>query len=222
MSIDLEELVWMVRLRSFIVDGSFKEALSYLRALPTGRMGHAKQRVFRNEGQEIVKGLILDYYKKSDYSMVVKIWEVYQNSYLSQVSGDSALSYMMAKSLMYLGLNKTFEEFIQSRQLVNKAIEKTFPLWIANNKLVKKKNYIEEIEVEQSIKLKDWKEAASRLLKLEKLDRSYKKISYYRGIIFRSITRNKYYIYSVELCKVLILIFYCEKNIFFLHFCRGI
>lgn len=180
---NLEELLWLVRLRTYIVEKDFKKALTYLRAMPMGRMNITKQRVFENEGQEIIKGLILDYYKSSDYSMIVKIWEVYNERYLSKVSSDPSLVYMMAKSLIRLGMNKTYQEFIENRRGHSKQLNKNFPIWVRDDQLPAVGNLIEELELEQSIKMKNWKQADKRLAILKKKRPNHQKNDYYGGII---------------------------------------
>ena len=77
-----KQLLWLARLRTLIIDKKFKEALSYLEAIPIEVLPPSYKRVFKSDGAEIIYGLLDELYRNSDYSRVVKIWETIQREIL--------------------------------------------------------------------------------------------------------------------------------------------
>ena len=51
---DLKRLLWLVRLRTYIVDKNYTEGLAYLRSIPFNTIKPVEKRVFQGDGAEII------------------------------------------------------------------------------------------------------------------------------------------------------------------------
>lgn len=185
-----KKLLWLVRLRTFIVDEKFEQALSYLKAIPLTGFTPSEKRVFEADGAEIIYGIINDFYARSDYSEAIKVWETYKNKYIRKVANDPYMNYIVGKSYLKIGLydgfEKTYSDFIKLKSSPNR----TFPNWVNRNK--SGVNFvIEELPIIKNIKLKNWSAANRGLLKLQKINPRFNKLNYYHGII--TFNQNKYF-----------------------------
>lgn len=180
---NLKKLLWLVRLRTFIVDKNYNKALSYLNAVPVTSLKPSEKRVFEADGAEIVYGLIDDYFKKSDYSNLVRIWEIYKDRYVNKVATDAYLNFIVAKSYMKMGLYEAFDNhYLRYKKLSSTPI-KTFPIWYEREIKVWGLALLKEMELIKHINLKNWKLAKKSLDQFSKLMKGYNKVNYYKGII---------------------------------------
>ncbi len=106
---NLKKLLWLVRLRLFIVTKDYDKALAYLTTVPLDSMKPAERRVFEGDGAEIVFGIIQDAYLKEDYAKVVKLWEIYKNKYESKVAKNPYMNFVACDAFIKLGLYKSYD-----------------------------------------------------------------------------------------------------------------
>lgn len=180
---NLKKLLWLVRLRTFVTDKEYSKGLSYLNAIPVNSLRPSERRVFEADGAEIIYGQIDSYYKKSDYSSLVRLWEIYKDRYINKVAADPYLNFIVAKAYIKMGLYNAFDAHFKRYKKVSRTPEKTFPVWYERDIKIWGVALLKEMEVVKDINLKNWEVAQRNLRSLSKLMKNYNKINYYRGII---------------------------------------
>ena len=179
----LSKLLQQVRLRTLIVDGKFKEALAYLSLLPTISMAKIDARIFEGDGAEIVYGIISDFYKKSEYSQVIKAWQTYKDKYVDKVAMDPYMNFVVGSSYVKLGLYKGFDDVYASFEKLRDTPNRTFPVWVDRNQELKASDLLAELVIVKDIKLKNWDLVGKNIASFEKRLPNYNKTNYYKGLI---------------------------------------
>ena len=180
---NIKKLLWLVRLRSFIVDGKYNQALSYLDAIPLGILNMYERNVFLGDGAEIVYGIISKYYKEEQYAKAVDIWKSYKNKYIEKVARDPYMNLILGKSYLKLGFLSNMEEILDSFEKNTHIPERTFPIWIERQLHLEHGAVVMELNIIRHIKLKNWKLALSEIKKLSKIRPKYNKNNYFKGVI---------------------------------------
>lgn len=180
---DLKKLLWIVRLRSFIVDKKWNDALSYLTAVPVNSLAPADVRVFKGDGSSIVYGLLEDNYKQSNYSKVVKIWELYKKRYVDKVAMDPHMNFMVGHAYINLGLYDGFNRLYKSFAKIQDAAERTYPIWHKHDRRYRPKEMLFELKILRNIKLQNWKVVKKLVGKLDRIFPRASKAKYYKGLI---------------------------------------
>ena len=181
---DLNKLLWLVRLRTFIVDGRFQEALSYLNAIPITSMSLGELRMFEGDGAEIVYGILFELYRESEYSKIVKIWEIYKDKYISKVAMDPFLNFIVGSSYIRLGLFKGFERLYVSFEKIKNSPEKTFPVWNERIHTIDSKLMLLELKVISNFELQNYTEVKKYLVEYERVAPETTKLNYYKGMMY--------------------------------------
>jgi TolA-binding protein len=179
---NLAKLLQQVRLRTLIVDGKFKEALAYLTLIPTNSMPKIDSRIFDGDGAEIVYGIIADFYKKSEYSQVIKAWQTYKDKYLDKVAMDPFMNFVVGSSYVKLGLYKGFDEVYAAFEKLKDTPNRTFPIWVERNEELKASDLLSELVIVKDIKLKNWDLVQKNIASFEKRLPNYNKTNYYKGL----------------------------------------
>lgn len=177
-----KKLLWLSRLRGFIVDKEYLKALTYLSALPLTSLKKIEKRVFEADGAEIIYGLISTFYEKSDYSKVVELWGTYRDRYIRKVANDPYMNFIVGKSYLKLGLYDNFESLYSSFKELERAPQMSFPLWIPRKKN-NNKEVLLELSILKDIKLKNWKKASAGIQALLNINNSNEKVYYYKGLV---------------------------------------
>jgi TolA-binding protein len=179
---NLAKLLQQVRLRTLIVDGKFKEALAYLTLIPTTSMPKIDSRIFEGDGAEIVYGIIADFYKKSEYSQVIKAWQTYKDKYLDKVAMDPFMNFVVGSSYVKLGLYKGFDDVYAAFEKLKDTPNRTFPIWVERNEELKASDLLSELVIVKDIKLKNWDLVQKNITSFEKKLPNYNKTNYYKGL----------------------------------------
>ncbi|MBY0415907.1 MAG: tetratricopeptide repeat protein, partial [Bdellovibrionales bacterium] len=180
---NLTKLLQQVRLRTLIVDGKFKEALAYLSLIPTSGMAKIDSRIFDGDGAEIVYGIISDFYKKSEYSQVIKTWQTYKDRYLDKVAMDPFMNFVVGSSYVKLGLYKGFDDVYAAFEKLKDTPNRTFPIWVERNEELKASDLLSELVIVKDIKLKNWDLVQKNIANFEKRLPNYNKTNYYKGLV---------------------------------------
>ena len=180
---DQKKLLWLVRLRTFLADGQYQKALTYLSAIPLTAMKPVERRVFESDGAEIIYGLILSYYKKAEYSKVVRAWNLYKKKYVSKVANDSYMNFIVGQSYLKLGLLDGFEKVYSTFEKLKKTPGQTFPIWVKRESRFKKSDVLTELSLVKSLKLKNLSLAKRALVTLMNKKPNYNRNRYYAGLI---------------------------------------
>lgn len=180
---NLTKLLQQVRLRSLIVDEKYKEALTYLSLLPMVTMPKIDARVFDGDGAEVIYGIISEFYKKSEYSQVIKAWQTYKDKYVDKVAQDPFINFVVGSSYIKLGLYKGFDEVYASFEKLKDTPNRTFPIWIARGSFQKASDLLSELVLIKDIKLQNWDLVQKNIATFDKKMASYNKTNYYRGLV---------------------------------------
>ncbi len=180
---DLQQLLWLVRLRTLINTNKLKKALSYLTSLPLNSFKSVERRMFEADGAEIVYGLIRELYNESNYADAIKYWEIYRNKYLNKVALNPYLNFLICHAYLKLGLNDSFKRTYASFKKLKDEKINTFPMWIPRRNIGTVKGMLAELDLLKLMKEKQWKKAAKATATLKKVQKDFPKIDYYRGVI---------------------------------------
>lgn len=194
---NLTKLLQQVRLRTLIVDGKYKEALSYLSLIPTMGMAKIDMRIFEGDGAEIVYGIISDLYKKAEYSQVIKAWQTYKDKYVDKVALDPYINFVVGSSYVKLGLYKGFDDTYAAFEKLKDTPNRTFPVWIERDS-AKASDLLAELVIVKDIKLRNWDLVAKNIQAFETKLPGYNKTNYYRGIVSYSQKNYKEAISHLE------------------------
>lgn len=183
LSRNLKKLLWLTRLRSFIVDGEYKKALTYLSALPLTSLARVDRRVFEADGAEIIYGIIKNSYQNSDYSLVVKDWTRNKDRYVSKVANDHYLNFIVGKSFLKLGLYEGFNDLYASFTKLSTTPARSFPIWVNRPRQDNSQSMLLELEVTKNLKLKNWDQVKRGISKLRNIYNRNNKVNLYSGIM---------------------------------------
>ncbi len=189
---NLKKMLWCVRLRSFIVDGEYLKALSYLNAIPISSLKPSERRTFNGDGAEIVLGLIQKLYRKGNYSKIIRLWEIYKAKYISKVALDPYTNYIVGKAYLNLALYNSFDNFYNSFSKLNHTPKRQFPKWITRVSYVNRETLLDELLIVKNIKLKNWSQVEKEL---EHFSNQNRRKSYYLGLLHYN---QKKYIQAVR------------------------
>lgn len=176
---DLQKLLWLVRLRTFIVDEKFQEAMAYLKSIPLESFISTETRVFEGDGAEIVYGMIQSFFKSGDYANVIKAWEVYKDQYVSKVALDPMMNFLVGKSYLKLGLHKGFDRLYVSFKERKEAPLRSYPIWIKRSEAVEEGQLFTELDLTRHLQLGNYDVASKLADSMPQIPRKF----YYEGMI---------------------------------------
>ncbi len=176
---DLQKLLWIVRLRTFIVDQKYREAMAYLKSIPLESFKTEEKRVFEGDGAEIVYGMIQSFFSKGDYANVIKAWEVYKDQYVTKVALDPMMNFLVGKSYLKLGLYKGFDRLFTSFKTRGNAPVRSYPLWVERTEDDSQKELFNELDLARHLQLKNFDLAQKLVGELPDMPRKY----YYLGLL---------------------------------------
>jgi hypothetical protein len=177
------KLLWLVRLRTYIKDKDFKKALAYLKAIPLNTLRPTDRRVFQADGAEVAYGLLIEAFEKSDYSNVVRLWQIYKDEYISKVAMDPYLNFIVGKSYLKLNFYSAVEQIGENLKTLRTSPAKTYPIWIERHYKFDSDVMLTELVVRKDIRLKNYKKAQELISLAIKKHPEFKKLYMYRGII---------------------------------------
>ena len=180
---DLKKLLWQVRLRTFIVEKKYDEALAYLNALPLKSMVPTDRRVFESDGAEVVYGVIESSFNSGEYANVIKAWEIYKDQYVDKVANDPQMNFLVANAYIRLGLMDGFDELYEKFSKSKLEITKTFPVWVERTNSANAKSLLAELQIVRNLKLKNWDVVKREISSLRKAKTNIEKLDYYQGLL---------------------------------------
>ena len=178
-----KKLLWLVRLRTFINDGNFERAISYLDALPLTSMTPIERRVFEGDGAEVVYGLVKKFYKDSDYDKIIQVWNKYSRRYVQKVANDPVMNFIVGQSFIRLGLYDNFEKLYTKFKALSATPTRSFPIWVSRARMEQKDEILTELSIIKNIKLSNYKLALKDLNRLKITNKGSNKLNYYEGMI---------------------------------------
>ncbi len=179
---DLEKLLWQTRLRSFIVDGKYEEALTFLTALPIAGMKLSEKKVFEADGAEVVYGIIKSNFDEGKYARAIRAWEIYKNTYFKKIGTDPEVQFIIAKSYINLTLWDGFQKMYEKMVASTKEVAHTFPLWVPRKEVKKLDLYKNELQILRNLKLKNYSSVDRIIASTEKSYPNFEKITFYKAL----------------------------------------
>lgn len=192
---ELEQLLWLVRLRTFVKSEKYEKALSYLKAIPITSMMQAKTRSFISDGVEIVSGLILKKHLEGKHHIVVRLWEVYEKRYFDSVAIDPYISYIVGKSYIDLGFYDSFEKLMARFEKFKNLPPRRYPRWRKMSTIKKIDEYIAILNLTKNMRLENWQEAENVN---ENYLKKYPLFDFYKGVIEFKQGKYKQSVASLE------------------------
>ena len=180
---EMKKALWITRLRTFIVDEKYQDALTYLAAIPLNSLTPFEKRVFEGDGAEIVYGLLLNKFKKGNYAEVIKIWETYRNTYISKVAGNPFLNFAVAKSYASLGMWDDVSKIYKIIQKLQDTPDLTYPNWVERERFIDSSQLLVELDVIRNIHFKNFDLAKKQIQKLKEIKNDWNRSNYYLGLI---------------------------------------
>ncbi len=180
---DLKKLLWQVRLRTFIVEKKYDEALAYLNALPLKSMVPTDRRVFESDGAEVVYGVIENSFNEGQYANVIKAWEIYKDQYVDKVANDPQMNFLVANAYIRLGLIDGFDDLYEKFSKSEFEVSKTFPIWVERTNNANTKSLLAELQIIRNLKLKNWNVVRKEIASLKKAKTNIDKLDYYQGLL---------------------------------------
>ena len=193
--VNIKKILWIVRTRLLISDEKYQDALAYLKTIPLPILKPIERRVFDAEGAEVVYGIMSSLYKKSEYSEIIKFWNVYKEKYIDKVANDSMMNFIVGRSYLKLGLYDEFDSIYKNTEKLSGTPEKTFPIWVERHKGKQNFDILQELMIEKNLTLNNLKLAQRDVERLKEKNSENGKVSYYEGILFY---KNKKYKDSVK------------------------
>ena len=165
---NLKNLMWHVRLRSFLAQKKYKNALIYFNTLDVNGINPKWKNIYELDASEIIFGLSHQYYKTGQYSKVVKQWEYFRNSFLKRSAFDPHYLSLVSNSYLRLNLIENINDLIELVKNNKDFPTKEYPLWIDRRKLkIEKINY-NELVLEKYIREKNYDLANSFMNQIHK------------------------------------------------------
>jgi TolA-binding protein len=140
-------------------------------------------RIFDGDGAEIIYGIIADFYKKSEYSQVIKAWQTYKDKYVDKVALDPFMNFVVGSSYVKLGLYKGFDEVYASFLKLKDTPNRTFPIWIKRDSTQKASDLLSELVLIKDMKLQNWDLVQKNIANFDKKMPNYNKTNYYKGMV---------------------------------------
>jgi hypothetical protein len=162
------KLLWLVRLRLFIVDQEYDKALAYISAIPMSALKPSERRVLDADGAEVVYGLLLKNYKDSQYSKVVKIWSAFKKDYVEKVALDPFMNYLVGHSYIKLKTYDLYDKLYVDFQKLKGNPERTYPIWVERGVHKNGQEAMAELNIARDISLKNYDVALKNLADLKK------------------------------------------------------
>jgi len=182
LSKNLERLLWLTRLRTFIVDKEYENALTFLTAMPLASMKPSFKKVFEGDGAEIVYGIIKKNYELGNYGKSIRAWEIYKDVYFEKVAADTEIQFVVAKSYINLGLwigfQRTYAKMLEREN--EKA--RSFPLWVSRLAKTNKNVIGKELQILRNVKLKNWGSVERIVADITKTNKNYPKKSFFKAL----------------------------------------
>jgi tetratricopeptide (TPR) repeat protein len=179
---DLERVLWLTRLRTFIVDKEYENALTFLTALPLASMKPSYKKVFEGDGAEVVYGIIKKNYELGNYGKAIRAWEIYKNVYFEKVAADTEIQFVVAKSYINLGLWDGFQRTYSRMLDKEKEKVRSFPIWVTRLSKSNRNVIGKELQVLRNIKLKNWGSVDKIVSEIEKSYPAYPKKNFFRAL----------------------------------------
>jgi tetratricopeptide (TPR) repeat protein len=187
---DLKKMLWMVRLRSFIVDKNYSDALSYLLAIPIDSLKPFEKLAFDGDGAEIAFGLIQEQFKNEDYPGLLKTYELFNKKYERKIGREPLLKYLVGKAFLKIGAYDSFDENYEDFRLLTEAPKREFPIWVDRDESISSEFLMLELAIIKNIQLENFEMGQKLLKELVEKYPNQEKTKYFQAII--SFKTGKY------------------------------
>ncbi|EQC44820.1 tetratricopeptide repeat protein [Bacteriovorax sp. Seq25_V] len=179
---ELERLLWLTRLRSFIVDGNYQDALTFLTALPLAAMDSSFKVVFEGDGAEVVYGIIKKSYDNGEYAKSIRAWEIYKSVYFEKVAADPEIQFIIAKSYANLGLWEGFQKIYELIGKTKEQKSRTYPIWLTRTTTENADLIEKQLQILRNVKLGNWSSVEKLTNEMDKVTPGNAIAQFYRAM----------------------------------------
>jgi hypothetical protein len=179
---NLKNILWLTRLRTFIVDKDYQKALSYLEAIPLQALKPSERRVFMADGAEVINGLIRKYFRNEEYRKLLMLYEKHKEDYEKNTSPDPLMSYFVGKALVRLGLFNIFDQVYKDFKAFENKPKRTFPSWIERSDDFYPEKFLLDLRISKNIKLENDGAVGKLISEYEKKYPGDNKVNFFKGI----------------------------------------
>jgi tetratricopeptide (TPR) repeat protein len=187
---DLKKMLWMVRLRSFIVDKNYSDALSYLMAIPIDSLKPFEKLAFDGDGAEIAFGLIQEQFKNEDYPGLLKTYELFNKKYERKIGREPLIKYIVGKAFLKIGAYDSFDQNYEEFKLLKETPKREFPIWIDRDESISSEFLMLELAIIKNIQLENFDVGQNLLKDLGEKYPNQEKVKYFQAIV--SFKTGKY------------------------------
>ncbi len=169
---DLQKLLWLTRLRSFIVKKDYKKAQNYFELLEIQSFSPSDRKVFEADAAEIVFGRMSEAFARDDWARVVKLWESEGKELSHRLGYDITQLKQIGFSYVQAGLLKKVSEISSILNDMGSYNTRNYPLWVSRSEQESPKSLAQELEVTLLAKTENSAELLSKLKSLKEWDKA--------------------------------------------------
>lgn len=179
---NLKYLLWQTRLRLFIKNKKYSQALSYGTSLPLNKVPKGISHSFKKDLSEILFLAMQDKFSSENYSELISLWENYKNFQDSE--GIFPSQFLLLKSFLKLGQKDKGSDYLKK---ITASVSFAQEFWWLDRNYKTHPALVQaldqEYEVIESINRGKWKKSLKKIANLEKKVADHPKLSFYKGLI---------------------------------------
>lgn len=180
---DLKKTLWMVRLRNFIVDKNYSDALAYLMAIPLEYLRPFEKMAFEGDGGEIVFGMIQNEFKNENYPNLLKTYELFNKRFEKKIGREPITKYLVGKAFLNVGAYDSFDINYEDFKLLKESPKREFPIWIERDDSISPDYLMLDLAINKNIKLENRDLAKKLLNEFEDKFPGKNRSNYFKAII---------------------------------------
>ncbi|MBF0367027.1 MAG: tetratricopeptide repeat protein, partial [Oligoflexia bacterium] len=186
----MRKLLWLVRLRTFINEKNYEDALTYIHSLPLIAMNPLEKRMFEGDGAEIVHGIMKKNFDNGEYGEVIRYWEKYYEMFFNKVVLSYNVGIIVGHAYIKMGLEQGLERMIVELKKNSERPKRSYPLWI-NASESNIKEIIEEIDAIKLIETNKWESLYSNNTKKLLDNPGQLKLHSYQGMAAYKLSKHE-------------------------------
>tara|TARA_B100000925_G_scaffold289647_1_gene272979 strand:+ start:7748 stop:10318 length:2571 start_codon:yes stop_codon:yes gene_type:complete len=161
-----KKLLWLTRLRSFIVAKKYNLAFNYYQKLPIETLKMGDRKVFYGDFSEIILGKMNDEFNRQSYSSVIATYSLLEDRKNYFVPKRAGHSYIESASYLSLGVEKSSAESLRAARMID-TDEDIYPNWVTKNVIKSLRHTLEIVKFELALKESNFNKASEVLSALK-------------------------------------------------------
>ena len=162
MSVNLKKILWLTRLRSFIVGQKYNLAFDYYNNIPLESIKIEDRNIFFGDFSEVILGKMYESFNQKNYSDVVKTFSLLEDRKNYFVPKRAGHSYIESASYLSLGVQKSSSESLKKAKEIDSGND-VYPSWVTRNILKELRDTIQIVRFELSLKNDNYQNSLKEL-----------------------------------------------------------